>query len=196
MARRDAKERTRGRILDAAARRLREVGLLATSVADVMEDAGLTHGGFYAHFHSKQELALAAFAHAMKTARRRWFEDLPTGRKSAVSVLIRRYLHRGHRDDAGMGCPLPNLAPELARDQAARAIMENEIMESLAALSPRLDAPVRLSPEERAIALLALCVGGLVLSRATKGALSDRILLACRHAAFTAFTSEDLEESA
>src|SRR5262245_55975207 len=100
---------TRRRIVRAAARRFREQGIAATGLADLMEAAGLTHGGFYKHFSSKDQLVAEATAEALGTLLEE-MAALPT-----VGAAVAAYLSPRHRDNPASGCPLAALGGELAR---------------------------------------------------------------------------------
>lgn len=192
MSRAKLKEASLQRILDAAAGRLRQEGLSGAAIADVMRDAGLTHGAFYVHFSNKSELARAALCHALKTNRSRWIGALRSESwGERLQRLARRYLTRAHRDHPENGCALAAIATEAARsDDAFRhtyaAELEKSLQQICTGLSP--DQSLSQSPDPRqfqeAIAFMALCVGGLALSRAVADkTLSDDILNACTAAA-------------
>src|SRR5579859_5205902 len=99
----DLKEETRKKILGIAARRFRQEGVEAVGVASLMADAGLTHGGFYAHFKSKEELAAAALEQALCESSGRIFA-LAEGDEDKIGTYIRAYLSPHHRDSAEAGC--------------------------------------------------------------------------------------------
>ena len=167
------------RILAAAAARLRVEGLSGAAIAPVMRDAGLTHGAFYAHFADKDELAVAAFRHALKDNRLRWTRAAPGeggGRRPAR--LARRYLTPAHRDQPADGCAFAAVASEAGRASPVfRRAFQEELQKSLDAICDSADDPVRF---DDAVAMLALCVGGMQLARAVDDpGLSDRILAAC-----------------
>ncbi len=177
----EQKARSRAAILDSAMVRLREHGIKASSVADVMKGAGLTVGGFYGHFGSKEEL----FAESIRVnAGKAWDQMLraargATPRARAVSV-VNRYLSRTHRDDAGGGCLLPSAAAEVARDgEHYRAALEEQLTGFIDSFAELLGT--RKEHHEEALATIALMYGALSLSRAMAGTpLSDEILLAAR----------------
>lgn len=104
------KEETRERILDEAARRLRRDGICSTTLAPLMQSVGLTHGAFYAHFPTKQALVEAALGTAVEQTLERWPQPDDTAQ---LRAFIDDYLSPQHRDDPGLGCPLPSLAAEL-----------------------------------------------------------------------------------
>ena len=183
----DQKERTRGDILASASRLLRERGIGGASVAEVMKGAGLTVGGFYAHFASKDELVDASLRHAM---RQMWDQLLPTVGSArgaeAVAAIVRRYLSRSHRDHPAEGCPLPAVVGDAAQ---ASPMIRDALADELGRHADTLGA--LLHGERRrhqALALVALMYGGLGLARALAGTpLSDEILEACRAFARQAF---------
>lgn len=193
--RNEQKEASLRRILDAAAARLREEGLNGAAIATVMRDAGLTHGGFYAHFANKGELAIAALRHALQENRRQWVGEPRReswGRR--LQRLAKRYLIPQHRDRLADACALAALASEAAHaDAAFRSAYGEELQKSLVGIcagSSAADAgtsPVEIDPQhfDEAIACMALCVGGMTLARAVAldAELSDRILQACITAA-------------
>ena len=191
------KQASLSRILDAAATRLRAEGLSGAAIAPVMRDAGLTHGAFYSHFANKDDLAAAAFRHALKDNRRRW-TVARNGEKwpERLARLAARYLTRAHRDDPANGCAFAATAGEAARGSIAfRQVFEAEMMKSLRAIcgqDPDDDAPPNEALFDDGAALLALCVGGMILARAAANpATAERILVACRTAAARLAAEDD-----
>jgi TetR/AcrR family transcriptional repressor of nem operon len=179
---------TRSRIVETAGRFFRELGYEKTGVADVMRAAGLTVGGFYAHFDSKERLFTEALSEAFANTRNVLLLGLDeVDGASFVREVTRRYLSRMHRDHPEHGCVLPALAAEAGRQGAApREAIEAYLREMLDLLETK-DArsahakEAGLSVKEHALALTALCVGGILLSRAVEDeALSNAILKACR----------------
>lgn len=171
---------TRRRILAATARRLRQDGLAATGVEDVMQDAGLTHGAFYAYFASREALLDEALAAAAGESREAWFAGLDgLSRETWLGHVVGRYLAPQHRDRPGTGCVFAPLAAEAGRaGTPTRQAFEDQLGRSLARLTEGL------GDAARAKALLALMIGALQLSRAVLDRdLSDDILLAARRAA-------------
>lgn len=167
----EEKQKSRARILKAASRRFREYGIAGTGLADVMKDAGMTHGGFYKHFEDKDALVRAALAEA--------FGDV-LGADSAgtdAASFKRRYLSKAHRDNAGQGCPIAALAGEVARlDPATRAVLSDGVQARIALLQNAHSEATR--PRETAIRDLATLVGAIVLARAVEGPLADEVLAA------------------
>jgi len=172
------KEETHERIVAAAARAIRRSGYNGTGVADIMKDAGLTHGGFYAHFDSREamlaEAADRAGADAIAASARIAGSASP---RRALSELVRAYLSKAHADDLENGCPvaalgseMPRQAPEVRR-AATRRI--KEMVDLVARQSPDWDSR---RAHERALVTTATMVGALILSRAVDDTkLSDAI---------------------
>jgi len=170
----DHKQETHARIVKKASVKLRERGAHGIGVADLMKEAGLTHGGFYAHFASREALVVEA-------AWRRKTEPLPPAERFAA--IVESYLSAAHRDDPGHGCALPALAAEIGRESVktrrAFAAKLEEMVEMLAERIPDVSAE---AAREQAMAALATMVGTLVLARAGGSKLSDDILAAGRDA--------------
>jgi TetR/AcrR family transcriptional repressor of nem operon len=146
---------------------------------DVMKGAGLTVGGFYNHFDSKEELFVEALRNAASAT---WSPLLKSAkgdspRARALSV-IRRYLSCEHRDNKETGCLLPSAAPEAAREgEPYRSALETELSDFAGLLADMLDAGAK--GREMALGLIALMYGALSLSRAVAGTrLSDEFLRA------------------
>lgn len=188
MARRsDRKEASLRRILNAGASRLRAEGLSGAAIAQVMQEAGLTHGAFYAHFNNKEELAAAAFRFSLLDNRPRWMGQ--ARKESWPSRLLRlgkRYLTMAHRDDLADSCALAALASDAARSHPGfRKVYEEELRKSLRAICIPLDdgRPIDPARLDGAIAFMALCVGGISLARAVDDAVfSQQILTVCGQA--------------
>jgi TetR/AcrR family transcriptional repressor of nem operon len=178
---RDEKEKTHRRIVDGAARLLRERGLEGTSVADVMNEAGLTHGGFYRHFDGKEALMLAAleaaFDERFAALQQRFDEQAPA---DAVAGYRAHYLHEGHVGALGIGCPVPTLGGEVARAPAAlKAAYGANIRQMIGLLAQGMAGPpeAREALAAREIAMLA---GAIMLARASDPETGALILAACR----------------
>jgi TetR/AcrR family transcriptional regulator, transcriptional repressor for nem operon len=172
------KEVTHERIVDAAARAIRRSGYGGTAVADIMKDVGLTHGGFYAHFASREamlaEAADRAGAEAVAASASIAAAVPP---EQALQTLLRAYLSREHVDNAEKGCPVvalgsetPRQAPEVRR-AATRRI--KEMIDVVARQSPDWGQP---GAHEKALVTVATMVGALLLARAVdERSLSDAL---------------------
>lgn len=176
----DRKNNTRERILDSAITLFANKGYDNVSLGEVMSNAGLTHGGFYAHFASKQALyAEAVTAAASRSALARL--KAAGGEKADVQQLLHGYLSSGHIDGEQPPCPLAFLATDVAnREQDVRSAY-TRVFRRLAALIER-ELPQHGAPRrERALALAALMVGGVAVGRALDDPrLTDALLAACR----------------
>ncbi|MBC3366392.1 TetR/AcrR family transcriptional regulator [Pseudomonas sp. SWRI154] len=175
----DKKAQTRERILKAASDALIQRGPAEPSVGEVMGAAGLTVGGFYAHFESKDALMLEAFKQLL-SRRRGLIADMDgelTGEELRALVAA-FYLSRKHRDSTEQACPIPASVGELGRLPDAFREVLNEHIELMV-------AQLAASPEDadKALSDIALMVGGLALARALgPGELSDRLLRAAKSA--------------
>ncbi len=181
-------QENRQRVVAAASRMFRDRGT-AVSVAEVMNAAGLTHGGFYKQFSSKEDLIDEAAAHAFakpavySAAREEDAGQPETGRRT----LIEHYLSTWHRDHPADGCPVSGFAADLGRepDQAAHA--HRVYINGVRNLAARL-----ATGDDDGMAQLCTMVGALVLARATQGdSLSEELLQAAR----TALTGSGTEQS-
>ena len=175
---RERAQANREKILDAAARLFRERGYDGVGVADIMKRAGLTHGGFYGHFGSKDYLAAEITARVLVADD--WLEQLTGKADPSLAEAVRSYLSQAHRDDPGRGCLFAALGSDVARQPK---VVRHAFTEGL---RKRIDGFRRLMPgrsaaarRQRAIATLAGLVGALVLARAVDDPrLSDEILAA------------------
>ena len=143
------KEQTRKRILEIAGAQFRAKGIEGTGVASLMADAGLTHGGFYAHFKSKHDLVREALSAAHASNRETWAASKAARDRDedGLEALVRSYLRTVHRDRPEAGCAVAALAPEVARnDPKTRDIMAQAAGEM--ARSSRPNCP-RHSPRSR-----------------------------------------------
>lgn len=187
--RKDKKVQTHKKIVEQASHLFREKGIDGAGVAEVMKAAGLTHGGFYAHFTNKDDLVLESFQYAIDTKRKQWFKGLDDmDDETWISRVIARYLRNDHKEGLADGCAFAALGSELARaDDFMKAALEPQIREVATCIAQHLDGP-RPDPKKcaegagnRALALYALCIGGMVLARSVKSRrMSDRILKASR----------------
>lgn len=186
------KAESRQKIVRSAVGLLRRRGLADASVSDVMAGAGLTVGGFYAHFPSKKELAEEAVREAMRT-RREGFLDRPDsgGWRPRLQSALREYFTADHRDDVQNRCPMPMAAIDAARDENAATVFAGELAEMATAFEKGSDPA---APRDAALGSLALMVGGMILAHATRGTpLADEVLQSASR--YGAAALESLEES-
>jgi TetR/AcrR family transcriptional repressor of nem operon len=179
------KQETHDRIVRKASVRLREKGAHGIGVADLMKEAGLTHGGFYAHFDSRDALVIEAFSYAMERSTERWrvmAAEIPPEKRFAA--IVDSYLTAIHRDDPGRGCAVPTLGAEIARESPrTRKAFAAKIDEMIEMIADQLPGLPRKTARRRAMAALATMMGTMVLSRiAGSGEFSDEVLGAGREA--------------
>jgi TetR/AcrR family transcriptional repressor of nem operon len=182
---REHKLETHARIVKKASVRLREKGAHGIGVADLMKDAGLTHGGFYAHFDSREALVIEAFAYAMDRGREHWrklAEQVPPGKR--LAMIVDAYLTPLHRDDPGHGCAVPTLGAEIARESPkTRKAFAAKLEQMIDLFSEQIPDVPRRAARKQAMAAVATMMGTLVMARiAGNGELSDEILGAGRGA--------------
>ena len=185
---------THARIRQEAARLLRTRGLRLPSVAEVMAGARLTVGCFFGHWDSKEALFEEALRDSFRDNRAQLFGG-PRGEstRERLAAVVRRYLSRAHRDNPGLGCPLPAAMGDVAAlGGAYRDAVAEEIEATVAELA-RVAGP--LGGKQLALGLFALMVGGLSLARATAGTpLSDAVLTASRALALAALEHAEHKE--
>jgi TetR/AcrR family transcriptional repressor of nem operon len=171
--------KTRERIVRAAAGEFREHGIVATGLADLMAAAGLTHGGFYRHFDSKDQLVAetCALAVAELTQSVAATGSTKKGRKG-LEAAVSAYLSPQHRDNCRDGCPIAALGSELARaDEETRANATEGFMTLVSFLADRFEEAKMSDARKRAVAAATTMIGALTISRiVTDEALSASIL--------------------
>jgi TetR/AcrR family transcriptional regulator, transcriptional repressor for nem operon len=182
---REHKLETHARIVKKASVRLREKGAHGIGVADLMKEAGLTHGGFYAHFDSREALVIEAFGYAMDRAIERWrkvAEQTPADKR--FSTIVESYLTPAHRDDPGNGCTVPTLGAEIARESPkTRRAFAAKLEQMIDMMADQIPDIPRKAARKQATAALATMMGSMVMSRiAGTGEFSDEILAAGREA--------------
>ncbi|KQT27439.1 MULTISPECIES: TetR/AcrR family transcriptional regulator [Bradyrhizobium] len=177
------KQETHDRIVRKASVRLREKGAHGIGVADLMKEAGLTHGGFYAHFDSREALVIEAFGYAMDRSMEHWRKI--TGEVSPekrLALIAEAYLSALHRDNPGHGCSIPALGAEIARESPkTRKAFAGKLEEMIERLADCVPNQPRKAARKQAIATLATMAGTMLLARiAGSGELSDEVLKAGR----------------
>jgi TetR/AcrR family transcriptional regulator, transcriptional repressor for nem operon len=175
----------RERIIDAAGALLRANGFSGIGVADIMKAADLTHGGFYGHFNSKDDLVAQACRKVSAQAAENWQDTAAKSSDDPYAALLTRYLRPRHRDEPGQGCVFASLGADAAR---SGAVVQDAFADGL---EPLIDLLAKSAPgttkaerRRRGVAAMAGLVGALLLARAvgTKGnkKFSDEILEATR----------------
>jgi TetR/AcrR family transcriptional repressor of nem operon len=177
------KQETRDRVVKIAAKALREKGPEGVGVAEVMREAGLTHGGFYAHFPSKDAFLTESLKEIMTQSaerRRQLTEGLQP--REALAAYVDYYVSALHRDHPAAGCPLVALNSELPRQpKKFRAAFDEGTKRLVAWLSQWMAAAGIENPDKLAVSTLSAMVGAVALSRAISDRnLSDELLNAAR----------------
>ncbi|TAN47635.1 MAG: TetR/AcrR family transcriptional regulator [Rhodospirillales bacterium] len=184
------KSETHGRIVKKAAEEFRRNGLEGIGIASLMSSLGLTHGGFYAHFQSKDDLIGDASVCILEENLARMMaiaEAAPAGK--SVQAVLDYYLSPQHRDNPAMGCVLPSLASELARKpQEVRDAFTKGLDEAFDRLAALMPGKSRDKRKELAIAFFTAMAGAILVARAVSDPeLSDRILGSARQSLSATF---------
>ena len=181
-ASREEKDRSRARIVASAARLFRERGIEGASLNDVMKDAGLTHGGFYRHFATKDALLEAALEKAFEQIVAPLEANLAAAHPpGAVGRKFREfYLSGGHLENPGLGCPAAALASEVARTpESTKNRFAIGVRTMLSALA-RTKTGDKAARETAAAQELAMMVGALAIARASDPGTAELMISACR----------------
>ena len=179
---REAKAQSKTRILNAASKMVRERGIDAASVAEVMQAAGMTNGGFYRHFQSKEEMVALAIRAAFDEIADRFDKRLEqSGAAAAIEAYVEEYLSKRHLEHPGHGCPVAGAGTDAGRFHGAYS---EEFIAGTEKLIQRLSAAeggiAAASERARAIRRLLMLVGAVVTARAVgPGALGEEIIAAC-----------------
>lgn len=176
---------THARIVKKASVRLREKGAHGIGVADLMKDAGLTHGGFYAHFDSREALVIEAFAYAMDRSTDRWRQLAGQAEpEQRLATIVDVYLSPQHRDNPGHGCAVPALSAEIARESPkTRKAFAAKLDQMIEMISEQFPGSPGKEARKHAMAALATMMGTIVMARvAGNGELSEELLSAGREA--------------
>jgi TetR/AcrR family transcriptional regulator, transcriptional repressor for nem operon len=175
--------KTRASIVGTASLRFRKNGICETGLADLMQAAGLTHGGFYRHFESKDKLVAEAAQTAFSSTIRAMQTAASKSRTSeGIKAIAHEYLSPKHRADRAHGCPLAALGSELARsDKATRAAATDGILKMIKTVASQIEGRSTRQAEKVAMAAVATMFGALVMSRiVTDSEMSDALLTAAK----------------
>jgi TetR/AcrR family transcriptional repressor of nem operon len=174
---------THKRIVEIASKRFREDGLAGVGIAELMKEAGLTVGGFYKHFQSRNALVAEALASALGTWKRRVKASSQTS-PVTYEALVDDYLSEAHRDGPGAGCPVAALTGDIARSASqTRAIVTRQIRDDIALLASLIHAAnereKKTKESARSRAILAYCalVGAIGVARAVSDEQLSREIL-------------------
>jgi TetR/AcrR family transcriptional regulator, transcriptional repressor for nem operon len=170
-------EENRQAVINTASRLFRERGFDGIGLNDLMNAAGLTHGGFYKKFKSKEDLAMQASTRALDKSRVKWSRVIARAKGKPFAAIVRSYLSDRHRDDLGDGCAFAALGSDAARHGPAfRQIFESEIEAHLDLLDS-LSVNPNEKTRDRSIVTLSTMVGALMISRVVNNpCLAKRIL--------------------
>jgi TetR/AcrR family transcriptional regulator, transcriptional repressor for nem operon len=179
---REKAAKNRERIIDAAGALFRAKGFDGIGVADIMKAAELTHGGFYGHFASKDDLVAQASRRTMARAQTNWETVVAKAPDKPYEALLKFYLSPRHRDDVGQGCAFAALGSDAARSgKTVRDDFAKGLQPLIAILLKAMPERSRAARRRKAVAAMAGLVGALTLARAVgDAALSDEILEAVR----------------
>jgi len=172
------KTKTHKRIVSIASKRFREKGLAGFGIAELMKEAGLTVGGFYKHFDSRDDLVAEAVSSAFGGWKRRVDVAKAGGASVSIAKLIDDYLNAAHRDDPGTGCAFSALAAEIARsDKRTRSLTSEQVRNDIQLIATLLPDKDKRPARSRAILTFSAFVGAMSLARAVSDeALSREIL--------------------
>ena len=163
------------RILDEATRLFREQGFSGVSVSEIMKATGLTHGPFYNHFDSKEELMAESVLHGFKTTMERL--DAVQGTAKGWSEYVKSYLSMAHRDACGNGCMMAGLASEVRHEPQVRGVFTDQLKAVVEKMVARFPWASKKSARGDAIRMTASMVGAMILARAVNDeAFSQEIL--------------------
>jgi TetR/AcrR family transcriptional repressor of nem operon len=164
---REETARTRERIIDAASEEIRANGVAGSGLAGVMKAAGLTHGGFYKHFGSKDQLVRESVARAFEQILGELRSSIKRKRPNdALATLVAEYLSAHFRDEVEKSCPLSAIGTELRRtDPGTAAIVQSGMERLISLVAQQITGVSGRQAKARAHGMVAAMVGGIVLSR-------------------------------
>jgi TetR/AcrR family transcriptional repressor of nem operon len=172
----------RKRIIDAAGTLFRARGFAGVGVADIMKAAELTHGGFYGHFASKDDLAAQASRRSLVRAAAKWERIAAASPLKAYAALLANYLTPTHRDDPARGCAFASLSNDAARGgKAVRAGFAEGLQPFLGVLAESIRGRSKEARRRKAIATMAALVGAVTLARAVGNPNDSDEILAAVH---------------
>lgn len=179
---REEAQRNREKVVEAASRLFRERGVDGVGLAELMNSVGLTHGGFYRQFGSKEELVAEACAFAFERAVAKWRRTAAAHPRDAAAAIADFYLSPRHRDGAGAGCAAASLAGDMAREGVhARQAFTQGVRDLVGVLEEAGGGESEGRRRRTALAAFSTMVGAIVLSRAVDDdELADEILHAAR----------------
>jgi TetR/AcrR family transcriptional repressor of nem operon len=178
---REQKELTRAKILEASDQLFKKNGYVATGIDSVMAKAGLTAGGFYSHFASKEKLFSEMIDTSLRKSTKLLFEGLEDlSGKEWLKRIMRRYLSKYHRDELLYVCALPTLTIEISRNsKEVKNSFENILLHIIDYMEEKIGPDTDIN-REKIYSLISICMSGIILSRSISDPeLSDNILNSC-----------------
>jgi TetR/AcrR family transcriptional repressor of nem operon len=172
------KAKTHKHIVSIASKKFREEGLAGVGIAELMKEAGLTVGGFYKHFDSRDDLVAEAVGSAFGNWKRRVDTAASGGPPVSYQKLIDNYLTEAHRDNPGTGCAYSALAPEIARsDKKTRAVTSEQVRNDIQLIAGLLPDQDQRTARSKAIVTFSALVGAMSLARAVSDEELSREIL-------------------
>jgi TetR/AcrR family transcriptional regulator, transcriptional repressor for nem operon len=172
------KTKTHKRIVTIASKRFREHGLAGLGIAELMKEAGLTVGGFYKHFDSRDDLVAEALSSAFGNWQRQKEAAARGGPPLSYAKLVDEYLGDAHRNNPGTGCAFSALAPEIARsDKRTRALASKQLQSDLQLITDLIPAKDKRAARSKAILTYSALVGAIALARALSNEVLSREIL-------------------
>jgi TetR/AcrR family transcriptional regulator, transcriptional repressor for nem operon len=172
------KAKTHKRVVAMAAKRFREHGLAGLGIAELMKEAGLTVGGFYKHFHSRDDLVAEALSSAFGNWQRQKEAAARGGPPLSYATLVDEYLDDAHRDNPGTGCAFSALAPEIARsNKRTRALASKQLQSDLQLIAGLIPGKDKRAARSKAILTYSALVGAIALARAVSDEAISREIL-------------------
>jgi TetR/AcrR family transcriptional repressor of nem operon len=183
---------THQRIIERASVLLRERGIDGIGLSDLMQEAGLTHGGFYRHFASKSDLVAKACGWALAENAQKLWRRIDKDRETGLEALVTGYLTERHCADRGHGCTVAALAADAARhDSELRGVFTAGVGGMIDSIAPLMRGPTPDERRSQAAAVAATMIGALTIARATSDPGLARTVLDAARRAILADTGPD-----
>ncbi len=174
---RERSQKNREKVIDTAATLVRERGIDGIGIADLMEAVGLTHGGFYRQFKSKEDLIERAVQRAFESSHELVMQQMANHPNGAFEGLVRYYVSNAHRDALGAGCIVAALASDVARHDSPqlRKIFEETVVIYIDNISAALPGTDDASRRRLAWAVLSEMIGAVILARVINPTLGEQL---------------------
>lgn len=174
---RERSQQNKEKVIDTAATLVRERGIDGIGIADLMEAVGLTHGGFYRQFNSKDDLIVQAVRRAFESSHELVLQQMANHPNGAFEGLVRYYVSNAHRDATGAGCIVAALASDVARHDSPelRKLFEETVIVYIENLISALPGEDRTAKRRMAWAVLSEMIGAVILARVINSTLADEL---------------------